>query len=496
MGFIQRLFKPAVPAWGIHPDDHKRPAADAPLRRMPLPERLYISLQQHIGAPARPIVLVGQQVLKGQLLAEAQGNISAAIHAPTSGRVTAVGEITAPHPSGLAQLAITLTTDGEERWIEHAGVADPFALDPAEIARRAAAAGIVGLGGATFPSAVKLRLKAKLLLVNGGECEPYLSCDDRLMRERPAEVVDGIRIVMHAIGATEARVGIEDNKPEALAAMREAAAAFAEVRVVAIPARYPMGSEKHLVQTLTGQEVPAGARADEIGVLVHNVGTCAAVQRALRHGEPLIERIVTVNGGAVATPGNIVVPVGTLVADLLAFVGLKQAPARLILGGPMMGALLPHAQVPIVKGASGVLAFDAAEAARPEAGPCIRCGSCARACPMGLLPLEMAGRIGAGDLDGATGFGLTDCIACGCCAWVCPSHIRLVQYFNHAKGELAARGRTKLRNDAARRLVEARAARLEREAKEKAAAAAKRKAERDAAKAKAAAAAKSEGVEA
>lgn len=491
MGILERFFKPA---WGVHPDDRKRPAADAPLRRLPLPDRLYVSLQQHIGAPARPIVLVGQKVLKGQLLAEAQGNVSAAVHAPSSGTVTAIGEIAAPHPSGLAHLAITLAVDGEERWIEHAGVADPFALPPAEIARLAAAAGIVGLGGATFPAAVKLRLQAKLLLVNGGECEPYLSCDDRIMRERAAEVVDGIRIVMHAIGAIEARVGIEDNKPEALAAMRESAAACAEVRIVAIPARYPMGSEKHLIQTLTGQEVPAGTRADEIGVLVHNVSTCAAVHRALRHGEPLVERIVTVNGGAVAKPGNIVVPLGALVEDLLAFAGLTQTPARLILGGPMMGALLPHARVPLVKGASGVLAFDAAEAARPAAGPCIRCGSCATACPMGLLPLEMAARIRADDLDGATGFGLSDCIACGCCAYVCPSHIPLVQYFNHAKGELASRGRARLRNDATRRLVEQRTARLERDAREKAAAAAKRKAERDAARAAAAAATASAGA--
>ncbi len=489
MGFMERFFK--QPRWGVHPDDHKRPAADAALRVLPLPARLFVPLQQHVGGPARPIVLVGQKVLKGQLLAEPQGNISAPVHAPTSGIVSAIGEITAPHPSGLAQVAITIDSDGREEWITRDPVADPFALAPEEIARLTAAAGVVGLGGATFPAAVKFnlgkRLKVSTLIVNGGECEPYLSSDDRIMRERADEVVDGIRIIMHAIGAKNALVGIEDNKPEAIAAMRKAAAPFGDVKICPVPARYPMGSDKQLIQTLTGKEVPADARAAEVGVLVHNVSTCAAVHRALRRGEPLVERIVTVNGGAVATPGNLFAPIGTLVSDLLKFTGTNAEPSRLILGGPMMGTILPHGRVPIVKGCSGILAFDAQEAHVPEAGPCIRCGSCTSACPMGLLPLEMANHIRAGDLDGATRFELSDCIACGCCAYVCPSHIPLVQYFSYAKGELQSRERAKLRNEATKRLVEQRTARLEREAKEKAAANAKRKAERDAAKAKAAA---------
>jgi electron transport complex protein RnfC len=248
-----------------------------------------------------------------------------------------------------------------------------------------------------------------------------------------------------------------------------------------------MGSDKQLIQMLTGKEVPADARAAEVGVLVHNVSTCAAVHRAVRLGQPLVERIVTINGGAVANPGNIFAPLGTLVEELVAFCGLKETPARLILGGPMMGVPLLHGKVPLVKGASGILAFDAREATVPEPGPCIRCGGCTRACPMGLLPLEMASRIRAGDLDGAVSFSLIDCIACGCCAYACPSHIPLVQYFSHAKGELAARERAKLRTDAARRLAEARITRLEREAKEKAEIAARRKAERKAAKARAAA---------
>jgi electron transport complex protein RnfC len=248
-----------------------------------------------------------------------------------------------------------------------------------------------------------------------------------------------------------------------------------------------MGSDKQLIQTLTGREVPADARAAEVGVLVHNVSTCAAVHRAIRKGIPLIERIVTVNGGAVKNPGNLWAPIGTLIDDLLNFCGVVEAPARLILGGPMMGTPLPHGRTPIVKGASGILAFNAAEAAVPEAGPCIRCGSCAKACPMGLLPMEMAAHIRADSFKGAERFGLADCIACGCCAYICPAHIPLVQYFSHAKGELSAQERASLRNDATKRLVEARAARIERETQEKAAAAARRKAERDRAKAAAAA---------
>jgi electron transport complex protein RnfC len=489
MGLIERIFK--EPRWGVHPDDHKRPAADVPLRKLPPPARVYMPLHQHVGGAARPIVLVGQKVLKGELIAEAQGNISAPIHASASGTIAAIGEVTAPHASGMSFPAITIESDFADRWIETDPVADPFALAPEEIARRTAAAGVVGLGGATFPAAIKFalgkRLAVSTLIVNGGECEPYLSSDDRMMRDFPEQVVDGARIVMHAIGAREALVGIEDNKPEAIAAMRKAAAAFPEVKIRPVPARYPMGSDKQLIQTLTGKEVPADARAAEVGVLVHNVSTCAAVHKAIRLGQPLVERIVTLNGGALRAPGNVFAPLGTLVDELLDFIGLKETPARLILGGPMMGTPLAHGRIPLVKGASGILAFDAREAHIPEAGPCIRCGSCTRACPMGLLPIEMAARIRAGDLDATNAYHLGDCISCGCCAYVCPSHIPLVQYFSHAKGELMAKERAKLRGDAARRLAEARMERIERENREKAEAAARRKAERDAAKAKAAA---------
>jgi electron transport complex protein RnfC len=486
IGLMQRL----TLRWGVHPDPRKRPAADLPIAVLPLPRHLHVPLQQHIGAPAKPLVSIGQRVLKGELIAHSQGNISAPLHAPTSGIVAAIFDFPAPHPSGLASTAITIDSDGEERWTDLDPPADPFALAPEEIAARVAAAGVVGMGGATFPAAVKLalgrRVKVATLIVNGGECEPYLSCDDRLMRERAAAVVDGMRIIRHAIGAREILCGIEDNKPEALAAMRAAATGYGEVKIVAVPSRYPMGSDKQLIQTLTGKEVPADGRAADVGVLVHNVGTCHAVHRALRYGEPLLSRVVTVNGGAVAAPRNVEVPLGTLVTELLDFCGgCVQTPARLVMGGPMMGHQLPSPQVPVIKGTSGILALTKDEVERERPAPCIRCARCVTACPMNLVPLEMAAHIRAGELDGAVAWGLKDCIACGSCSYVCPAHIPLVHYFDHAKGELAARERRRLKQEATRQLTEQRARRLERETREKAEAAARRKAEREKAKARA-----------
>ncbi len=483
---------------GIHPEGRKASSADRAIRALPLPPRLYVPLQQHVGAPAKPVVQVGDTVLAGQLIGAGQGNISAPVHAPTSGRVVAIGDHPAPHPSGLSAATVTIAPDGEARWFEHDVPADPFALTPDDIAARVGAAGIVGLGGATFPSAVKLKLSRKsgvdTLIINGGECEPYLTCDDRIMRERAAEIVAGIRLIQIAVGARHALVGIEDNKPEALAAMR-AAAAGTGVEIRMVPAMYPMGWDKQMIQALLGREVPAEGRSADIGVLVHNVATAWAVQQTICLGHPLVSRIVTVSGGAVAQPCNLEVPIGTPVQALFdACGGFASTPARLVLGGPMMGHQLTHTSVPVVKGSSGVLALTQAEIGLTRPAPCIRCATCVRACPVGLLPLEMAARIRTDDLSGAVALGLKDCIGCGSCSYVCPSSIPLVHYFNYAKGELMAQARSKLKQEATKKLAEERNARMERIAREHEEAAAARKAAKAAREAAAKAAAATEAT--
>ncbi len=480
---------------GVHPDDRKTLSASQPIVTLPMPELLHIPVQQHIGAAAQPAVRRGQIVRKGDLLARNQGAISAPVHAPTSGRIMGIGNFPANHPSGLSVRTITLKPDGEDRWTDKLTPCDdPFALEPAEVAQRVADAGIVGMGGATFPSAVKLNLRDRYrlhtLVINGAECEPYLTCDDRLMQENAAEVVDGIRIMAHALGVSRTLIGIENNKPDAQRLMREAAQAFDGVEVVGLPTRYPMGSEKHLVQTLTGRETPARALTADIGIVVHNVATAYAVHEALRLGYPLVERTVTVSGGAVKNPANLRVLIGTPVSSLLDYCGgTVEEPARMISGGPMMGQPLPSTRVPIVKGSNGVLALtDKETASRPE-GACIRCASCVNACPCGLLPLEMAARAKVGDLDGTVKIGLMDCVACGSCSYVCPSNIPLVQYFNYAKGELAARQRSKHKQLETKRLAEQRTARMEEQKRKKREQMEKRKREAAEAKRKKAAAA-------
>lgn len=473
-----RLFKISG---GVHPDDCKTLTAKRAIETLPLPALLHVPLQQHIGSPAAPVVRRGDQVLKGQLLAHSQGMISAPVHAPTSGRIMGVGNYPAHHASGLSVRTITLKPDGKEQWVDHEPLpADPFELDPEEIATRVAAAGIVGMGGATFPSAVKLNLRTRYtlttLVINGAECEPYLTCDDRLMQEHTSQVIDGIRIMAHALGVATVIIGIENNKPDAQSAMESAAMSYPDIRIARLPTRYPMGSEKHLVQTLTGLETPARGLTADIGVVVHNVATALAVHDALRQGRPLLSRIVTVSGGAIRKPKNLRVLIGTPLDDLLAYCGgFTSPPARLISGGPMMGQPLPSTRVPIVKGSNGVLALTGKELANDTVMPCIRCASCVRACPCGLIPLEMASYARAGDLEGAVGFGLLDCIACGSCAYVCPSNIPLVQYFNYAKGELTARQREEHNQMETRRLAELRNDRMEKQKQAKREALAKRK---------------------
>lgn len=473
---------------GVHPPAMKEGTAHQAIRTLPMPELLYIPLQQHIGAPAEAVVRRGDKVLKGQLLAKSQGAISAPVHAPTSGTIKKIAKHPAPHPSGLPVRTIILEADGRDEWLPlEDALADPFALEGDEIARRVAEAGIVGMGGATFPASVKLglgkRYKLDSLVINGAECEPYLTCDDRLMQEQADEIIDGIRIMLHALMARQALVAIEMNKPDAVQMMQEAAKAFENIHIVAVPVQYPMGSEKHLVQTLTGKETPAKGLTADIGVVVHNVATAQAVHHAIRYHRPLIARVVTVSGGAVNQPANLLTPIGTPVSVLLdACGGYKEEPARLLGGGPMMGQPLPDTCVPIVKGSGAVLALAASETIAREAMPCIRCGACVQVCPCGLVPLDMAAFTRKGDMEGANSIGLMDCVSCGSCSYVCPAHIPLVQYFNHAKGALREQQRNKQKQDETKRLAEARSARMEKIAQAKRDMMAKRKAEMEAKK--------------
>jgi Na+-translocating ferredoxin:NAD+ oxidoreductase subunit C len=466
---------------GIHPEYRKDRTSEGAIVALPMPATLYLPLQQHIGAPAEPVVKAGDAVKKGQLLARGTGAVSAPTHAPTSGTISAITEVAAPHPSGLAQLTIVLQPDGKDEWADLPAALDPLTASIDEIRARVAECGIVGMGGATFPSAVKLGLGTQkpieTLLLNGAECEPYLTCDDRVMREYAAEVVDGARIMARALGAPKIVVGIETNKPAALAAMTEAAKAFAEVEVIGVPVQYPMGSERHLVQAITGQETPARKLTADLGVVVHNVGTARAVHEAVRFGKPLIARVVTVSGGAVAKPQNLEVPLGTLVSELVSFCGgLTEPPRRIVNGGPMMGQPLPSLDVPVIKGTCGILALTAAETNEQPVGPCIRCGTCVTICPCGLVPVEMASYIRKDNLEAAATAGVTDCVSCGSCSYICPSHIPLVHYFNYAKGALAAQGREQRKQDKTKELIEIHNARVEKLAQAKREAAAAKKA--------------------
>ncbi len=483
-----QLFKLFKIRGGVHPDDRKELSAGQMIETLPMAPLLHIPLQQHIGAAAEPLVRRGDEVKKGDILARSQGAISAPVHAPTSGRIMGVGGYPAHHPSGLSVRTITLKPDGQDAWTDKLDpVAEPFSLKPDEIATRVAQAGIVGMGGATFPSAVKLNLRKRYrlhtLVINGAECEPYLTCDDRLMQEKSEQVLIGVRLMAQALDVDHVLFAIENNKPLAQAAMHAAAEAHDSVTVVGLPTRYPMGSEKHLVQTLTGKETPARGLTADIGVVVHNVATALAVHDAIVLGRPLISRVVTVTGDAIRQPRNLEVLIGTPLSQLIDYCGgFKAEPERLISGGPMMGQPLPSTRVPVVKGSNGLLALSATEIKTTTEMPCIRCASCVNACPCGLVPLEMAAQIRAGGLDNSVKLGLLDCIACGSCAYVCPSQIPLVHYFNYAKGELASRQRAQHKQGETKRLAEARTERMEKIKKAKREAMLKRKKEAEAKK--------------
>lgn len=428
---------------GIHPPERKELSNRAPIQRMPLPERLVLPLAQHLGAPAEPCVTLGEQVLKGQLIAEASGFVSAPLHAPTSGVVSFIGPQPYPHVSGMPSAAIVIDSDGRDQWIELQPHADYRQLPPAELLEIIRQAGISGLGGAGFPTAVKLTAPPtqtiRTLIINGTECEPYITADDLLMREKAAELVAGIEVLEYLIQPQEVLIGIEDNKPAAIAAVRAAVGERPYVLKV-FPTKYPSGGEKQLIQILTGEEVPSGGLPADIGMLCQNVGTCVAIHDAVLQGKPLISRITTLTGEALARPMNVEALIGTPVAELLAFAGLDSGKLnRLIMGGPMMGFTLPSMDVPLIKTTNCLLASTLAELPPPPpALPCIRCGECAEVCPASLLPQQLHFFALGQEHEQLKAYNLFDCIECGACAYVCPSSIPLVQYYRAAKGEIRA----------------------------------------------------------
>ncbi|HLT05593.1 MAG TPA: electron transport complex subunit RsxC, partial [Pseudomonas sp.] len=457
---------------GIHPPERKDLSTRTPIQRPPLPRRLVLPLSQHLGAPAEPCVSVGERVLKGQKIAEAQGTVSAPLHAPTSGTVSFIGPQPYPHVSGMDAPAIVIDSDGQDEWLPLQPHPDFRALAPADLLALIREAGISGLGGAGFPSAAKLSArpvdKIHTLVINGTECEPYITADDLLMRERAVELVSGIDILVHLIQPQTVLIGIEDNKPEAIAAVRAALGERPHVLKV-FPTKYPSGGEKQLIQILTGHEVPSGGLPADIGMLCQNVGTCVAIHDAVVHGKPLISRITTLTGEALERPMNVEALLGTPVAELLAFAGLRpERLNRLIMGGPMMGFTLPDLSVPLIKTTNCLLAATAQELPPPPpALPCIRCGECAEACPASLLPQQLHFFALGQDHEQLRAHHLFDCIECGACAYVCPSSIPLVQYFRAAKGEIRELEQKQQKAEHSRQRFEQRQERLRRAEEQK-----------------------------
>ena len=460
---------------GIRMEPNKAQSLRQPVRPARLPERLYVPLSQHIGEPAEALVAEGDSVLKGQLIARSLSYISAPIHAPTSGRVIDIGDYRVPHPSGLKAPCIVIAADGADRSAATGmDMASVLAADPAEIRRGVRDAGIVGLGGAGFPTSVKLNpgpgREVELLVINAAECEPYISCDEALMCTRPVEIIEGIRIMRHALHARQVVIGIEDNMPGAIRCLQTALAATgaADIRIIAVPSVYPAGGERQLIYALTGEEVPTQGLPIDLGIVCHNVGTADAVARALLQGEPLISRVVTVTGAGVREPANLEVRIGTPIAELIAQCGgYTEQVSRLLMGGPMMGIALPSDALPVIKTSNCILVASAEEAPQPPAArPCIRCAECTAACPAGLLPQQLYWYAHARDFDRIQDYNLFDCIECGCCAQVCPSHIPLVQYYRFAKTEIWDLERERQKSDIARQRHEFRIERLEREKRE------------------------------
>lgn len=427
---------------GVHPPDNKRFTEKCPIEKADLPRKVIIPLSQHIGAPARAEVAVGDEVLAGQVIGTAGGFVSTPIHSSISGKV--VGITNFPHPNGREVMSIFIEGDGSDNWVEMPPIEDFMSLDPSEIKGRILEAGVVGLGGATFPTHVKLsppkEKKIEWLVLNGAECEPYLTADHRLMVERPDEVVKGIRIIMRALGIEKSAIGIESNKPDAIEAMRAATSGDPGIGVEVCEVKYPQGAEKNLIKAILGREVPSGGLPMDVGVVVQNVGTALAAYEAVALGKPLVERVVTISGPGIVKPRNLMVRIGTLFSDVISQCGGYRdsaGVAKVISGGPMMGVAQYTTDVPVIKGTSGILIFTGDQELSSAIGPCIKCGKCVDGCPMFLMPNLLSSIGERNRIDLAAENRVLDCVECGTCAFVCPSNRPIVHFVRHLKAEMA-----------------------------------------------------------
>jgi len=423
----------------VYPPEEKSHTEKKPIEEMPPPTTVVIPLQQHIGAPSEPIVKQGDQVRIGDRLSEPQGFVSVPVHASVSGTVQKIAPL--PHPLGDQMLAIVIENDGQDTVTDAIKPDENYlALTPDEMRQKIKEAGIAGMGGATFPTHVKLSPPESkpidILILNGAECEPYLCADNRVMIERPREVVLGLRLLMRAVGAKQGIVAVEANKPQAIEVLQREVQKVPGLRLVVLKVKYPQGAEKQLIYATTRRQVPSGGLPMDVGVCVSNVGTAVAVTEAVIQGKPLVERVVTVSG-AVAEPANLLVRIGTPLGDLIDLCGgFSQRPHKVIMGGPMMGLAQATLQAPVVKGTSGLVVQGADEASADEPLHCIRCGRCVRACPMGLTPSLLGLMVQRDRIVKARDNHLLDCMECGCCAYVCPAKIPLVHLFKYAKARL------------------------------------------------------------
>ncbi len=422
---------------GIHPPDKKELSKDKSIVPSRPPKKVVIPLAQHIGAPCKPLVSIGQEIKKGELIGSPEGFVSAPVHSSVSGKVIAIGEF--PLPTGRMVQSVVIENDFKEEWTTLKDNPDYMQLSPDELKTKVKDAGIVGMGGAAFPTHVKLsppkEKPVDIVILNGAECEPYLTADYRLMIERPDEVIEGLKILMKILGVTKGFIGIENNKPDAIEKMEKAASKEPTIKVCPLEVKYPQGAEKMLIKAVVDREVPARGLPMDVGVVVQNIGTALAIYEAVRFGKPLIERVVTVTGEAIREPKNLMVRIGTLVSDLIEDCGgFKSEVAKVISGGPMMGFAIYSLDTPVTKGTSGILAIPEEGVLHAEDfGPCIRCGRCIDICPMGLMPSMLSVLSERGFYEDTRDYNLFDCFECGSCTYVCPSKRPIVQLIRLAK---------------------------------------------------------------